>query len=630
MKKSKIDSKLYQLTLEKMVIGLEEPILIKGVGEIIAKVDSGNGGYNVIHGEDLTVQGDILTFKTVNKDGDDRRVSKKIKETINVNIGGGHIQERPVVELDVQFGGQDYKKILFSVTDRSGNDNKVLISKDFVGKELDALIDVNKTKIADDAIEVEYVSEGFGSAIKNVATAPVKGAVNLGKSMVAGAGKAAKTAIGGLGNSKDATKKADSFLAWTQGTGDLPEDNTISKDTEDEIKAINELAKVEKEDAELIRKQVAASQKIDSLNVNKKPDKKIVPVVKIYDYTGGTPYEEAIPAEYKEKLKKALKSAKKLIKKGGSAADGLKQENNKTETTKGQKNESFLETIGALLIELAEQPAPNTAGNEANQQQGQTPETQGQNPQKPEDKQVNPGDVEQSELGPEDMPAEELQKLFDELKEKNRTIIYVANFKSSTEEGTELQALDEIKDQYKDKILDFCNKVASTKLDVGSVTQPATNLAQEISAVTDKKIKGIFAVVSGKRGARKCELLVNPQQFIDSVAKGKENDQNKQKAIEAYKQFDQEFQNALASVGMNKMPLSDASWKKYNATLVHMIYDDIAKILEAGRNDERSQIGSRVKDSDLDSIKNYKATPEQIENILKLIEDLKNQTKINL
>ena len=614
-----------------MVIGLEEPILIKGVGEIIAKVDSGNGGYNVIHGEDLTVQGDILTFKTVNKDGDDRRVSKKIKETINVNIGGGHIQERPVVELDVQFGGQDYKKIPFSVTDRSGNDNKVLISKDFVGKELDALIDVNKTKIADDGIEVEYVSEGIGSAIKNVATAPVKGAVNLGKNIVAGAGKAAKTAIGGIGNSKDATKKADSFLAWTQGTGDLPEDNTISKDTEDEIKAINELAKVEKEDAELIRKQVTASQKIDSLNVNKKPNKNIVEVVKIYDYTGGTPYEEAIPAEYKEKLKKALKSAKKLIKKGGSAADGLKQENNKTETTKGQKNESFLETIGALLTELAEQSAPNTTGNEANQQQGQTTETQDQNAQKPENKQVNPDDVEQSELGPEDMSAEELQKLFDELKEKNRTIIYVANF--LCEPGNDkhsFEQLKSIKDQYKDKILDFCNKVASTKLDVGSVTQPATNLAQEISAVTDKKIKGVFAIVSGKRGARKCELLVNPQQFIDSVAKGKENDQNKQKAIDAYKQFDQEFQNALASVGMNKMPLSDASWKKYNAALVYMIYDDIAKILEAGRNDERSQIGSRVKDSDLDSVKNYKASPEQIENILKLIEDLKNQTKINL
>lgn len=111
MKKTCINPKLYRLTLEKMVIGVEEPILVKGIGEIVAKVDSGNSGYNVIHGEDLVVQGDIITFKTLNKDGVERRVSKKIKDTININIGGGHIQERPVVELDVQFGGEDYKKV---------------------------------------------------------------------------------------------------------------------------------------------------------------------------------------------------------------------------------------------------------------------------------------------------------------------------------------------------------------------------------------------------------------------------------------------------------------------------------------------------------------------------------------
>ena len=69
MRKTCINSKLLRLTLEKMVIGVEEPILIKGIGEIVAKVDSGNSGYNVIHGEDLIVQGNILTFKTENKDG---------------------------------------------------------------------------------------------------------------------------------------------------------------------------------------------------------------------------------------------------------------------------------------------------------------------------------------------------------------------------------------------------------------------------------------------------------------------------------------------------------------------------------------------------------------------------------
>lgn len=159
--KTCIEHKLYHLTLEKMVIGLEEPILIKGIGKLIAKVDSGNSGYNVIHGEDLIIQGNVLNFKTIDQDGNDKRVSKKIKDTIKVNIGGGHIQERPVVELDVQFAGENYKKILFSVTNRSDNEHKVLISKDFVGKELEALIDVSKDNISDENIVVDYVSEGI-------------------------------------------------------------------------------------------------------------------------------------------------------------------------------------------------------------------------------------------------------------------------------------------------------------------------------------------------------------------------------------------------------------------------------------------------------------------------------------
>ena len=167
--KTCINNKLHRLTLERMVIGLEEPILIKGIGELLAKIDSGNSGYNVIHGEDFIIQGNILNFKTINKDGDERRVSKKIKETLRVNIGGGHIQERPVIELDIKFGGDDYKKIPFSVTNRADNEHKVLISKDFVGKELDALIDVTKDNIANDDINVDYVTEGITDAIRGAA-----------------------------------------------------------------------------------------------------------------------------------------------------------------------------------------------------------------------------------------------------------------------------------------------------------------------------------------------------------------------------------------------------------------------------------------------------------------------------
>ena len=34
------------LQLERLVIGIEEPVLVKDLGEILAKIDSGNGGYN--------------------------------------------------------------------------------------------------------------------------------------------------------------------------------------------------------------------------------------------------------------------------------------------------------------------------------------------------------------------------------------------------------------------------------------------------------------------------------------------------------------------------------------------------------------------------------------------------------
>lgn len=154
-----------KIQLEKLVIGLEEPILVKGIGEIIAKIDSGNNGYNVIHGEDLYQQGDILTFITYNKDGERRNVSKKIIDNINVNIGSGNIQDRPVINLDIKFANEEYKKIPFSVTDRGDNSHKILICKDFIKDELDALIDVNATNLSSNPINVNYDEDVSESAI---------------------------------------------------------------------------------------------------------------------------------------------------------------------------------------------------------------------------------------------------------------------------------------------------------------------------------------------------------------------------------------------------------------------------------------------------------------------------------
>lgn len=86
-----IDSLEKKMVFERLVIGLEEPLTIKGLGQLKAKVDSGNGGYNVIHGRDFQQEGELLTFTTLNGSGEERRVQYPIVDYIDVNIGGGNV-----------------------------------------------------------------------------------------------------------------------------------------------------------------------------------------------------------------------------------------------------------------------------------------------------------------------------------------------------------------------------------------------------------------------------------------------------------------------------------------------------------------------------------------------------------
>ena len=144
------------LQLERLVIGIEEPILVKDLGEIMAKIDSGNGGYNVIHGEDITYQGNQVLFLTYDGAGNPRRMSKKLKEELEVHIGGGIVQKRPVIELDIKFANEEYKKIPFSITDRTENTHRILISKEFVENTIEALIDVGAKNISNLKYDVDY------------------------------------------------------------------------------------------------------------------------------------------------------------------------------------------------------------------------------------------------------------------------------------------------------------------------------------------------------------------------------------------------------------------------------------------------------------------------------------------
>lgn len=138
---------------EATIIGLIEKIDLAGIGSLEAKIDSGNGAFNVLHGEDIVKQGNKVTFTTVNG----KRIIKDVHDTININVGAGHVEERPVVFFRMKFGGTEFENIPFSIGNRSQNEYKVLIGKDFI-KQLDALIDVNSNHIADDQIEVDYTN----------------------------------------------------------------------------------------------------------------------------------------------------------------------------------------------------------------------------------------------------------------------------------------------------------------------------------------------------------------------------------------------------------------------------------------------------------------------------------------
>ena len=128
-------------------LGLIETITFKELGPIEAKIDSGNGAYNVLHGVNLEYSGlddnyegrSHVTFETV----DGKTIKKRVIEFIDINIGSGNIEERPVVEFDIEIGDKVYPATKFSIGSREENEYKILVGKDFI-EELGGIIDVTK------------------------------------------------------------------------------------------------------------------------------------------------------------------------------------------------------------------------------------------------------------------------------------------------------------------------------------------------------------------------------------------------------------------------------------------------------------------------------------------------------
>ena len=124
-------------------LGLIETITFKELGPVEAKIDSGNGAYNVLHGINIKHEDNQVTFDTVN----DKQITKPVVEFIDINVGSGPdgeptIDNRPVVEFDIEMGDKMYPNTKFSIGSREGNDYKILVGKEFIEK-LGGLIDVS-------------------------------------------------------------------------------------------------------------------------------------------------------------------------------------------------------------------------------------------------------------------------------------------------------------------------------------------------------------------------------------------------------------------------------------------------------------------------------------------------------
>lgn len=130
---------------KKPILGVREKIILTKypeLGEIQAKVDTGNEAYNVLHGIDIKEEKDVVSFISVKN----MRIELPKKDNITIHIGSGVKEERPVVTVDFVLNNKEYKMMPFSIADRSENEDPVLLGEPFL-KIINAIVDSNKNSV---------------------------------------------------------------------------------------------------------------------------------------------------------------------------------------------------------------------------------------------------------------------------------------------------------------------------------------------------------------------------------------------------------------------------------------------------------------------------------------------------
>ena len=103
--------------------GWEEIVTVEPFGDMIAKFDTGNARYSVIHAEDIKIKGNKITFTH-----NEKTITTKLIGNY-ISITGGGKDKRHLVELEFKFAGSSYGKIKFGLDNRDDFNTDVLLNR---------------------------------------------------------------------------------------------------------------------------------------------------------------------------------------------------------------------------------------------------------------------------------------------------------------------------------------------------------------------------------------------------------------------------------------------------------------------------------------------------------------------
>ena len=124
--------------LPEYSIGYLETVSVPGVGEMVAKFDTGNGGVaSSMHVDKMEKKGKYIVCNIGSK-----TIKYLILDTTKVRTGKV-ISERYIIETDLEFNGRIYRNVKVSPVDRTNFSTPFLVNREFM-QRLGLSIDPDK------------------------------------------------------------------------------------------------------------------------------------------------------------------------------------------------------------------------------------------------------------------------------------------------------------------------------------------------------------------------------------------------------------------------------------------------------------------------------------------------------